>query len=107
MRNETCMPDRETAIVAAEFMDMLRMHASARSETERSVIHLAREHAQTWQDRRQWYWARGLLEEVGELLLALLGLHRHSPIYELMEISSICLNWIVYRHVRLMEKVEP
>ena len=55
---------------------------------------LKQEHKQTWRDRPDWYWCLGLLEEVGELILSLIGLHRHSPEYELRQISTIAANWI-------------
>ena len=55
---------------------------------------LKREHEQTWRNRSDWYWLRGLWEEVIELSLSLLGLHRHSPEYELRQIGAIAANWI-------------
>lgn len=35
-----------------------------------------------------------LLEEVGELALALEGRHEHPPEYELVQIGGIVLNWL-------------
>ena len=35
-----------------------------------------------------------LLEEVGELALALAGRHEHEPFTELVQIAGICLNWM-------------
>jgi len=41
----------------------------------------------------------GLLEEVGELALAIAGIHEHNVDYELQQIASICLNWLEMRNV--------
>jgi hypothetical protein len=59
-----------------------------------SIADLKLEHERTWRDRPDWYWCLGLLEEVVELILSLIGLHRHKPDYELRQISSIAANWI-------------
>lgn len=48
----------------------------------------------TWQDRADWYWFLGLLKEVIELMLTLMGLHRHTPEHEMTQIASICGNWM-------------
>ena len=61
------------------------------------VAQLKNEHRHTWRDRPQWYWMLGLLEEVIELGLALAGLHKDPVEWELLQISTICLNWIEYR----------
>lgn len=53
--------------------------------------------AKTWQDKPDWFWLVSLLEEVGELALALIGLHRHTPEVELTQIAGICINWIEKR----------
>lgn len=50
-------------------------------------------HADTWQDKPDWFWFLSLLEEVGELGMALLGLHEHAPEFELAQIASIAINW--------------
>ena len=47
----------------------------------------------TWRDKSEWRWVRGLLTEVIELLLSLVGLSGHPAERELMEIASICMNW--------------
>lgn len=68
---------------------------------EESVIKLKREHKQTWRDKPDWFWLLGLLEEVWELALALVGLHRHSPEVELRQISAIAMNWLEKRETHL------
>ncbi|RPJ40073.1 MAG: hypothetical protein EHM35_00255 [Planctomycetaceae bacterium] len=58
----------------------------------------AESHRDTWEDASNWYWFRGLLEEVGELGLALAGKHRHygtdTVSWELRQIGGIALNWL-------------
>ena len=58
---------------------------------------LKEQHEDTWRDRPQWYWMLGLLEEVIELGLSLMGLHEGPVEWELLQIAAICLNWIEYR----------
>ncbi len=64
---------------------------------EKSVIQLKREHRYTWRDKPDWFWWLGLLEEMWELALALIGLHRHSPDSELRQIAAIAMNWLEKR----------
>ena len=70
---------------------------SARDLVQRRVSLLKEYHKHTWRDKPQWYWMLRLLEEVVELGLSLVGLHRGPPAWELYQIASICLNWIEYR----------
>lgn len=65
------------------------------------IWNLAEDHQETWQDAPTWKWYLGLVEEVAELGLALLGLHKHrdgpntdTVDWELRQIGSIALNWI-------------
>ena len=58
---------------------------------ELAAIHWKR---RTWQDKPDWYWFLGLLEEVIELGLSLLRLHCHTPESEMAQIASICGNWM-------------
>jgi len=53
------------------------------SDVVKDVLELAERHKYTWRDKPEWYWYVGLLEEVCELGLALMGLHRHVPDWEL------------------------
>lgn len=57
------------------------------------VLKCKHEHATTWRNKSQLTWVRGLLEEVCELLLALIGLHAGPVDHELMQIAAICMNW--------------
>jgi len=74
------------------------------SMVEQKVIGLKRVHSQTWRDCGQLKWTVGLLEEVWELLLALVGLHRHSPDWELRQIAAIAMNWLEMREEREGER---
>lgn len=67
-------------------------------DVAKSVVELKEKHRQTWRDKSQWHWAMGLLEEVIELIGALLGLHKGPVEWELMQISAICMNWIELRN---------
>ena len=58
------------------------------------VLRLKREHLDTWRDRPDSYWFMRLSQEVGELGGSLVGDHPHPPEWELMQIASICLNWL-------------
>ncbi len=62
------------------------------------VVALKQKHQHTWQDKPNWFWLLSLLEEVGELVLSLVGLHRHSPEVELRQIASIAINWLEKRN---------
>jgi len=61
-------------------------------------------HLNTWQKEspRRWWW--GLVEEVVELGLALIGRHRHGIStedvieHELVQIGGIVLNWLRKRY---------
>lgn len=68
------------------------------SKSLKRVIKLRDEHRQTWRSEGDLHWALGLLEEVAELLLALVGLHEGPADWELCQIASIAINW--------MEKME-
>ena len=64
---------------------------------ESQVIELKRQHTNTWRNHGQVKWTLGLLEEVSELLLALVGLHHHSPDWEMRQIATIAMNWLERR----------
>lgn len=66
---------------------------------EQEVISLKRRHKQTWQDKPDWFWLLGLLEEVWELCLSLVKLRRHSPEVELTQIAAIAMNWLEKRRI--------
>ena len=69
-------------------------------ESESRVIAMRLRHRDTWQRASTRVWVFGLLEEVAELMLALLGLHKCQPTrgatvrHELTQISSIAMNWL-------------
>lgn len=57
------------------------------------VDDLVKEHRNTWENRSNLFWYVSLLEEVMELGLSLLGLHKDKPGFELAQIASIAINW--------------
>ena len=66
-------------------------------DTEEAIKVLKHQHRDTWRDRGQLKWAFGLLEEVAELMLSLVGLHRGPPEWELQQIAAIAWNWLEMR----------
>lgn len=64
---------------------------------EKIVLDLKYKHCKTWRDKPDWYWFMQLMEEVFELALSLLGLHRHGPDIELAQIASIAMNFMEKR----------
>jgi len=64
------------------------------------VLRLANEHKDTWQDKSEAFWLFGLLEEVFELIGALIGWHKDEPETELLQIAAICMNWIKRRQYK-------
>ena len=61
------------------------------------ALKLKERHRNTWRNRSNLFWLIGLLEEVGELTLSLIGLHKHPPDLELKQIATIALNWLEKR----------
>lgn len=60
------------------------------------------DHKETRQEENEKHWFFGLLEEVAELGLALLGHHKHPGTdtveHELCQVGSIALNWLRKHH---------
>ena len=67
------------------------------TEVERLVLELKHGHRHTWRRKSGLYWLLKLLEEVVELSLALVGLHKHTPEHELAQIATIAMNWLELR----------
>ena len=61
------------------------------------VIEFKEARADTWRDMPESYWLSRLMEEVGELASALNGRHEHTPELELMQVATLCLNWLDMR----------
>jgi len=61
------------------------------------IAQLKTKYRHAWGDRPRWYWMLGLLEEVAELALSLMGLHAGPVEWELLQIATICANWIECR----------
>ena len=70
------------------------------STTVLETISLMSDHKTTWRDKPEWFWFLMLLEEVVELLGALVGWHKDPIDFELMQIASICMNWMDMRRSR-------
>ncbi len=47
------------------------------------------------------YWFARLVEEVGELGASLVQDHPDTPDHELIQIASICINWLEKRYIEL------
>lgn len=69
------------------------------------AIALMKRHRKTWRNRGQAYWIFGLLEEVAELIGALLGIHEGPVDHELNQIAAICLNWMDMRYARMVAEL--
>jgi len=67
------------------------------SDVESRTLYLKEQYKKHWLDKSNWYWFISLVEEVVELGLALVGLHRHTPEYELYQVASIAMNWLEKR----------
>lgn len=52
----------------------------------------------TWKDKSRWFWYWSLVEEVIELGLSLLGLHKDPPKLELLQIGSVSINFLRHLH---------
>ena len=64
------------------------------TNVEQVVLDLKFLYQDQWRGKSQWYWMWRLLQEVGELLFSLLGLHDDPPEWELGQIASITMNWM-------------
>lgn len=93
--NEVAQADRERHLCHRPWGDY--EHNKPTSKALREVMILKRFHQNTWCGKSNGWWALCLAEEFMELILALLGLHRHSPDLELIEIASIAINWLEMR----------
>jgi hypothetical protein len=50
-----------------------------------------------WLDKSDEYWMLRLNQEVNELVSSMFGVHDDTPEHELLQIASICINWLVKR----------
>lgn len=64
---------------------------------DEQVLELKQKHAGTWRNRPQGYWFRRLMEEAGQLGMALIGRDKTAVTLQLQRIASICLNWLEMR----------
>jgi len=70
------------------------MNSMVVTDVEAKVLSLKRQHQDAWRGYSQWFWAYRFCMEVGELLGALVGLHRGPVDWELTQIASIAMNWL-------------
>ena len=90
--------DQEVRDARREWLqDKLRDQLNRSSWVERQVLDLKYEHRLTWRKRSEVYWLWRLACEFGELALALVGMHKHSPEWKLRQIASIAMNWLENR----------
>lgn len=61
---------------------------------QQAVYRLADKYKFYWQYRSNLYWSWRLLLEVFELFGSLLNIHKDPVKWELIQISSICINWM-------------
>lgn len=61
---------------------------------QQAVYKLSDKYKFYWQHKSNLYWAWRLLLEFFELCSSLLGIHKDPPKWELIQISSICINWM-------------
>ena len=64
------------------------------SSTDRLALQMRHRYRSHWRDRSELFWLSRLMQEVGELSAALTDNHDDSPDHELLQIASICLNWL-------------
>lgn len=62
-----------------------------------SVLKRFEDNRERWQDRDDHYWFERLSQEVGELGSSICGNHDDPPDWELAQIASIALNWLMKR----------
>ena len=76
------------------------------SWTTHEVLLCKERHKTTWRDGRgECRWFLSLLEEVCELGLAILGLHKDTVQHELIQIAAICMNWQEYHNELLIAEI--
>lgn len=63
------------------------------------VENKANQHKAKWRDQPETYWLARLMQEVGELASVMAGDHDDTIEHELVQIASICINWLDMRDV--------
>lgn len=61
---------------------------------QQAVYRLSDKYKFYWQHKSNWYWAWRLFQEFIELIGSLLYIHKNPPKWELIQIASICINWM-------------
>lgn len=59
-----------------------------------AVVRITDKYRFYWQDKSNFYWAWRLSLEMFELFGSLLHIHKDPVKWELIQISSICINWM-------------
>ena len=62
-------------------------------------------HIDTWSGQPDCYWFYRLSQEIGELGSSLADDHEHSPEYEMAQIASICINWLIKKEAEAEAEV--
>jgi len=57
------------------------------------ALKYANKYKDKWQNKSTFYWVMRLLQEVIELIGALIGIHKDDPKHELNQIASIAINF--------------
>jgi len=58
------------------------------------ILSVVEYHRDTWPDMSQEFWCRRLNEEMEELFASIRETHEHPPERELIQITSIAMNWL-------------
>lgn len=58
------------------------------------LIEYAKEHRHLWRLEGDHYWLARLQQEVAELTLSLDGQHEDPKNHDLLQIATICINWL-------------
>lgn len=61
------------------------------------LIEYAKDHQHLWRDEHESYWLARLQQEVAELVLTLDKQHDGPREHELLQIATICINWLDMR----------
>lgn len=66
-----------------------------------ATIRMQQKYKDHWREKGDWYWFWKLSQEIMALAWNVAGFHRDgSPRWELMQIASICLNWMQLHEAR-------
>jgi len=64
----------------------------------KDLIDYAKRHSHLWRHQGDHYWLARLHQEVAELTLTLDHQHQGPRNHELLQIATICINWLHKEH---------